>query len=114
MKSENQNNSLFRPLKKASTVAMIAVALFASAAHADLGEKITGKEAQAHFMRLLKIAESPNSPNKPLVQAETKSGTLLLVQERGLACTAYAKGQVPNRTISQAECHSNDEASLAK
>lgn len=61
MNSESKNNSLFRPLKKASTVAMVAVALFASAAQADLGTKVTGLQASAIFK---KIAGAPEVKNE--------------------------------------------------
>lgn len=119
MKSENQNNSLFRPLKKASTVALIAVALFASAAHADLGEKVTGSKEKAQSI-IDKIDKGQG--NAAEYRGEKKKGLITLVfsDGAGTSCAAdvtrlaQKTPQDRKHLVQAADCFFNDEASLAK
>jgi O-acetylhomoserine/O-acetylserine sulfhydrylase-like pyridoxal-dependent enzyme len=107
MKSENQNNSLFRPLKKASTVALVAFALFASAAHADLGTKITGKQAEAIFTSI---------PGAPEVRKETKESIELFKENRAAHVTCFQKINLADKqgNVKKTECFQLTEADLAK
>ena len=107
MNSESKNNSLFRPLKKASTVAMVAVALFASAAQADLGAKITGKKADSIFASIKGAAE---------VQSETKESIVLLKIDRESHVSCFQKIDLGDKkgNVKQTECFQLSEADVAK
>lgn len=107
MKSETQKSTLFRPLKKVSTVAMVAVALFASAAHADLGTKITGKKAESLFASIKGAAE---------VQSETKESIVLLKIDRESHISCFQKINLGDKkgNVKQTECFQLSEADVAK
>ena len=107
MKSENQNNCLFRPLKKASTVAFVAFALFASAAHADLGTKITGPQADAIFTSI---------PGAPEVKNETRESIELFKENRETHVACFQKINLADKkgNVKKTECFQLTEADLAK
>ena len=107
MKSENKMNTLFRPLKKASTVAFVAFALFASASHADLGTKITGPQADAIFNSI---------PGAPEVRKETKTSIELFKENRETHVACFQKINLADKkgNVKQTECFQLTEADLAK
>jgi hypothetical protein len=104
MNSESKTNTVFRPLKKASTVAFLALALFASVSHADLAPTATGAAADAMFDSI---------KGAPMVTKETKSSISLIKsdKERHIDCT-----QTINLKTRQKEtlCTEFDAASVAK
>jgi hypothetical protein len=120
MKSESKNNSLFRPLKKASTVAFVAFALFASAAHADLGEKVENSKEKAQAIIDVLDQDSSQPPHE--YRGEKKKGLITLVfnDGAGTSCAAdvtrlVQKSQKDRKHLVQsADCFFNDKASLAK
>lgn len=107
MKSENKTNSLFRPLKKASTVAFVAFALFASAAHADLAPTATGAEAEAIFNSI---------PGAPIVTNETRDSISLFKNDRSrrMDCTQIINLGDKKGNVKKTECTEHTEASVAK
>jgi hypothetical protein len=107
MKSESKNNSLFRPLKKASTVAFVAFALFASAAHADLAPTATGAKAEAIFKTI---------PGSPEVVKETKDSIMLFKsdKQRHIDCTQIINLADKRGDVKKTECTQYTEADIAK
>lgn len=121
MKSEIKNNSLFRPLKKASTVAFVAFALFASAAHADLGEKVPNSKEKAQAI----IDTIDQGKGKAPAEYEGEGSqkgriSLVFMDGAGISCAAdvtrLAKKTPEGRQhiVHSADCFFNDKASLGK
>jgi hypothetical protein len=110
MKSENQNNSLFRPLKKASTVALVAFALFASAAHAaeaDFGEPYEGRKADQDYAAIKSVET---------VTSETRESiTLIKVdREKHLSCLQTINLGDKKGNVKKTICYQNTAANVAK
>lgn len=107
MKSETQKSTLFRPLKKVSTMAIVAVALFASAAQADLAPTATGAEAEKIFNSIA---------GAPIVVKETKEYIMLFKNDhaRRMDCTQIINLADKKGNVKKTECTEHTEASVAK
>lgn len=107
MNSESKTNTVFRPLKKASTVAFMALALFASVSHADLGTKITNQDANALFASI---------PGAPEVKKETKDSIELFKIDRIKHVACFQKINLADKkgNVKQTECFQLTEEDVAK